>query len=558
MGAPRSLRALWLCVWLSSACSERTVPPTQVVVSIDSDLEPGSVLSKVSVDFLSDDGGVRSMPEMPLRTAGSRDDADGYALPLSFAVVPGQAENFVIRVRGYGREAPDATEARLLVEQRARARFRSRNTALVRVFLARICVDRCDDDSELVCYPTPVGEIPAGECGPLGPLTDALTTESVPADILGGLVAEPLFPRNGDASVAPVGPNEADDGGIEELDASPRPPDSSLPDADGAPVDAGDAGPTDICAANEPSCGPGFPCEPVGDVGYTCRGQWADWPMPSNVGRAEFRPSYDKQTPGVVRDVTGLTWQRELPARYDGCTQTTSATGVPGEACTQDEAVRYCAQLALAGYDDWRLPSLIELQSIVDESVVLPAIDSDAFPSTPPTLFWTSSSYLAGGAATGWVVNFETGNAGAHYTTNGDRVRCVRASPLRSSADSYTPSNRYRYEPVSNSVTDRGTTLTWQRTLDTTPRTWADAQSFCNGLGSDYRLPTMKELATLVDPTRQSPAIDPVFEGTPADWFWTESPWLYQANRAWAVSFATGDSRGDFAVSDALPVRCVR
>jgi hypothetical protein len=48
----------------------------------------------------------------------------------------------------------------------------------------------------------------------------------------------------------------------------------------------------------------------------------------------------------------------------------------------------------LAGRDDWRLPSAVELQSIVDYGHSAPSIDSTVFPNTPAAVFWTSTAMV--------------------------------------------------------------------------------------------------------------------------------------------------------------------
>lgn len=104
-----------------------------------------------------------------------------------------------------------------------------------------------------------------------------------------------------------------------------------------------------------------------------------------------------------------LTWQRSAP------------TGL----YAQPNAAAYCQSLSLGGITGWRLPTIKELQSIVDIRALSPAIDTTAFPGTASKPYWSSSPY-AGNASYAWVVDFNDG-----YTTNLNiafsyRVRCVR------------------------------------------------------------------------------------------------------------------------------------
>jgi hypothetical protein len=118
------------------------------------------------------------------------------------------------------------------------------------------------------------------------------------------------------------------------------------------------------------------------------------------------------------------------------------------------------------------------------------------------------------------------------------------------------PPDRYMLNAAQGLVTDLRTGLIWQHPANTSTYTWDQAASYCRGLGSGSRVPTLKELLTLVDPMRVRPAIDvKAFPNTPSEWFWTSS------NRASAgpasVSFATGGS-GFQRATDMLRVRCVR
>jgi hypothetical protein len=79
---------------------------------------------------------------------------------------------------------------------------------------------------------------------------------------------------------------------------------------------------------------------------------------------------------------------------------------------TQAAAVAYCASLGLNGHT-WRLPSVTELASLVDDnpniSKVSPAIDQCVFSDTSPTAYYMSSSIWGGANPTPWALSFEDG-----------------------------------------------------------------------------------------------------------------------------------------------------
>jgi len=91
----------------------------------------------------------------------------------------------------------------------------------------------------------------------------------------------------------------------------------------------------------------------------------------------------------------------------------------------QAASVTYCNGLVLDSKSDWRLPTRIELMSIVDYTRFNPTIDGSAFPLTPGAVFWSSSSY-AGAAGAGWLVNFNVGNVINFGVGSSVRARCVR------------------------------------------------------------------------------------------------------------------------------------
>ena len=84
----------------------------------------------------------------------------------------------------------------------------------------------------------------------------------------------------------------------------------------------------------------------------------------------------------------------------------------------------HCTDLVLDSHDDWRLPTRIELVSIVDYTRVTPAIDQSVFPSTPASEYWSASAYVTAGRA--WTVSFNGGDTTDYDATMPFPVRCVR------------------------------------------------------------------------------------------------------------------------------------
>jgi Protein of unknown function (DUF1566) len=161
------------------------------------------------------------------------------------------------------------------------------------------------------------------------------------------------------------------------------------------------------------ACSTGLVCErcpPAACLDPT----WAEWPMPNSqvdvTAGAPNLGSYMDNKDGTVTDnITGLMWQQAvLTTTY-----------------TWSQAVAYCPTLNLAGHSDWRLPSRIELVSIVDFGVTSGAtIDATYFPSTPASWFWSSSP--AGSSYNAWYVYFDDGSTDYFGVSNARNVRCVR------------------------------------------------------------------------------------------------------------------------------------
>ena len=99
-----------------------------------------------------------------------------------------------------------------------------------------------------------------------------------------------------------------------------------------------------------------------------------------------------------------------------------------------ERAISYCESLTLGRFDDWRLPNIKELRSIVDTSRQDPAIDPRYFNDTNLSEFWSSTHYThyANSACT---IDFgHIGYDGYSGKSNTNYVRAVRAGIINEEA----------------------------------------------------------------------------------------------------------------------------
>ena len=282
--------------------------------------------------------------------------------------------------------------------------------------------------------------------------------------------------------------------------------------------------------------------EPTGDF------TWALWPMPNSASSGLPNPaSYDASSPDVVLDnVTGLAWQAHLP-----------------EYMSWTVSKLYCDALALGGHTDWRLPSRIELVSLMSYGVTTSITDPAVFPGEPGASigFWSSSVFFDTPASV-WVVYGYGEGSGPATTTTQLPTRCVRTATSHRSPLPH-------YKALDTVVLDNWTGLYWERQP---VATWLgqDAQmarcaALSQGGFDDWRVASLKELLTVLDEHRSWPAIDPlVFPGqdtVQSGWFWSST--RYPAVDGHdpdgpGVQFAEGNVMSQGSASFPLLARCVR
>ena len=274
--------------------------------------------------------------------------------------------------------------------------------------------------------------------------------------------------------------------------------------------------------------------------------------------------SYKDNGDGTVTDLnTGLMWQQ-----------------VPVDNITYNGAVVGAEASTLAGYDDWRLPTIKELYSLIDYSGYTgrsaseskPYIDTDYFQFEYgdtsagerfiDAQYWSSTEYVSttmNGDGTTFGVNFADGRIKGY--PNGEQ-----GAPDKESVALYVRgSDQYgKNDFVDNgngTITDSATGLMWQSVDSGAAMTWEQALAWAENLEyggyDDWRLPNAKELQSIVDYSRspdttQSAAIDPLFSTTSITsngetdygFYWTGTTHVEGGSGDHAVYISFGEAEG--------------
>ncbi|QAR32124.1 DUF1566 domain-containing protein [Geovibrio thiophilus] len=250
------------------------------------------------------------------------------------------------------------------------------------------------------------------------------------------------------------------------------------------------------------------------------------------------------RTGNIVTDnITGLMWQDDAEA----------------VSITEDwfTAPAYCEALELDNHTDWRLPNILELESLVDFGRYSLALNP-VFQNAASEPYWTTGDNAVENSF-GWSVRFQDG--GSNYSVNASdksalkNIRCVRGKEMGKGV--------FTRDADNETVTDSVTLLMWQDDAEAGSLTygWSAALIYCEALElggyADWRMPNIKELKSIVDYERGDQSIDPAFEHTANTYYWSSTTFALDSQGAWFINFYDGNDR-NYVKTHIYNIRCVR
>jgi len=306
-----------------------------------------------------------------------------------------------------------------------------------------------------------------------------------------------------------------------------------------------------VCGAEDLTAEPVYPYAVVGTGVVLSYNNSGVIPLPApgasfygqNTNYPGNIPSYKDNGDGTITDqVTGLMWEKTTDKNGDGVINYYDKKYYA-------DALEGAASCRTGGFTDWRLPTIKELYSLImyygaepvptatTQGMAVPYINTDYFSFG----YGDINSSQHGGDSNERIIDAQYATTSIYVSTtmNGQPTMFgvnfadgrIKGYPANSRKKYYVlyvrGNNEYgKNDFVDNSdgtITDKATGLMWMKDDNGTAVLWEDALIYANNFTyagcSDWRLPDIKELQSIVDYTRSpettgSAAISPVFNCT--------------------------------------------
>ncbi len=302
--------------------------------------------------------------------------------------------------------------------------------------------------------------------------------------------------------------------------------------------------------------GEAIPCEGSGQDGECCKAE-------EMIERGRFRSRENM----VLDALTGLEWTRDA-----------SVTEFPLPWDEAFDFIRNMNDEVYSGHSDWRLPNRRELFSLVSHTKINPALDDGhLFENVFSGYYWTSTT-CSRFPKQAWYVHFGGARVQRGMKHGSYMVWPVRSEEIRSDAIVATgqtscfdgfgklvpcgstcqdgdlqqgiPWPKPRFIERQEEIIDRLTGLSWTRNADLGNGTvnWSEALKTIDSLNSqklsgrnNWRLPNIRELESLVDLGRHSPALPKhhPFENV-RPFYWSSTTSVYDTLYAWTLYLQDG------------------